>query len=401
MEHKDFEAYLKETTKGIVIFGTGKMGDYLYETCLKANISVRAFCDNNEEKWNQTVHDLPILSLVECKKRYATPIFLISLLNAKHQESIAMQLEMENCNEYYSLLDCLDHLDFIEIENLWDKMGILQLQKAKYQAVDSPVTYADFISVSITEQCTLRCRDCSAFIPYHKVQNHRKKEDIFLYLDKIDAFFDEIIYLNISGGEALTHPDVYEILEYALTKKSIQYVFLYTNGTVIPKKEELMKLDSKRFGVFCSNYGELSTKRTELFRLLDELQIGYFSPEEMEWLDCTKLDFRNKTLPELKQAYKECWNLCIIVVDGKLFRCSQGVVGHLLKAIPQSAIQYVDLLDDTKSKKEVQTEIRKYLHGTEHLDVCNWCTGKTETEKVPIPIAVQIKGTLPYQRYDD
>lgn len=401
MEHIDFEAYLQETTQEIIIFGAGEMSRYLYDTCVKSGITVTAFCDNDATKWGKELHGLLINSLTNIQQMYKNPLFLVSVIKTEHQESIAQQLDSVGCTEHYSLLHCIEHMNFTKIDDVCIDIGVMQTQKIKYEVADSPVLYAHLISFSITEKCTLRCRDCAAFIPYHEVQEHRTKEAIFQQLDTINDLFDDVDYIIISGGEALMHPDVYEILAYAQTKSTFKYVFLYTNGTILPKKEELMKLDTTRLGVVCSDYGDLSIKRTELIQLLDELKIKYDNAYETEWLDCTSLDFRNKSIPELLTTYEECWNNCIVVVEGKLFRCSQTVSAYLLKSIPSHAVRYVDCYDTSKTKVELQQELKQYLYGTKYLEACNWCTGKTKVERIVIPKAVQTTELLPYKKYLD
>lgn len=401
MEHIDFEPYLQETTQEIIIFGTGKMSHYLYDACVKSDIMVSAFCDNDATKWGQENHGVEILSLAEIQAKYKSPIFLVALLKKKHQESIAKQLEDVGFTEYYSLIHCVENMKNIEIPNVFERISLLQVQHEKHEKASSPVMYAREVTLTITTKCTLRCQDCAAFIPYHEEQKHIPKEVIFQHIDKLDEIFDTITFLAISGGEALMHPDVYEILAYAQSKPTFQYVVIYTNATIVPKKEELLKFDTDKVLFSCSNYGVLSIKQTELLSLLQELNIKYMSPPEMTWFDCTKLNFRGKTESELKKTYQECFNDCIVVIDEKLFRCSQVVSAYLLNALPKNTLQYVELMDDTKTKEDLQQEIKKYLYGMEYLEACNWCTGKTATEKTQIPPAIQVKGNLPYKKYMD
>lgn len=78
--------------ENIVIFGTGKYGDFLYKTMLYNQITgVMAYCDNNKERQGKKLGKLPVLSPEEAVSVYKEAYFIIT--SKKHREDMKEQLE--------------------------------------------------------------------------------------------------------------------------------------------------------------------------------------------------------------------------------------------------------------------------------------------------------------------
>ena len=74
---------------------------------------------------------------------------------------------------------------------------------------ETPKKFIDFI---ITQNCTFKCKYCSQSKIYTKNPKHASKNTIksfYKLLKKIDKDYE----ITITGGEALLHPDFFEIIE--------------------------------------------------------------------------------------------------------------------------------------------------------------------------------------------
>lgn len=74
-----------------------------------------------------------------------------------------------------------------------------------------------FIDFIITQKCTYTCPYCSQSKSQAKCKNHATNETInsfYLLLDKLDKSFE----ITITGGEALLHPQFFEIIEQVKLK---------------------------------------------------------------------------------------------------------------------------------------------------------------------------------------
>jgi len=102
--------------------------------------------------------------------------------------------------------------------------------------------------IDLTYKCNLRCRHCCV------VQEEREE----LSFDEVRYILDQLYEMKtfaliFSGGEALTRPDILEILDYA---RQLNFrINLYTNGTFIDSHfaDELKKIRIDSLGV--SLYG--------------------------------------------------------------------------------------------------------------------------------------------------
>jgi len=81
------------------------------------------------------------------------------------------------------------------------------------------------LTIEITDYCPHECEYCSTYAS-HRGYNKLTQREINEFLNKFDR--EEIIRINISGGEPLSHPDFYEIL--CLCKSYTKNVWVYTNA---------------------------------------------------------------------------------------------------------------------------------------------------------------------------
>ncbi len=105
------------------------------------------------------------------------------------------------------------------------------------------------VTLQITDKCNLKCIHC-----------HRKDKWILdLSLNKTKSLIDElsdlrVFNINISWGEALMHPDIYDIFEYGIWKWI--KMTMSTNWTLLNKKniERLFKLWLRQVHVSLDSY---------------------------------------------------------------------------------------------------------------------------------------------------
>lgn len=101
--------------------------------------------------------------------------------------------------------------------------------------------------IEITYNCNLRCRHCyrGEDVSSREMSSvFMKKEKIFQILDEMEKM--GVVEVFITGGEPFTHPDIWEILEYASSKNLI--VTVLTNGNFLTDPETVKKL--KDFNIY-------------------------------------------------------------------------------------------------------------------------------------------------------
>ena len=98
------------------------------------------------------------------------------------------------------------------------------------------------VTIVVTMRCTLNCDKCVVMVPDLTIP---KDIPLDVLLDDLRALFacvDKIYTLTISGGEALIHPKLDEIIRFCAGSGKINDIILQSNGTVIPNERVLAAL---------------------------------------------------------------------------------------------------------------------------------------------------------------
>ncbi len=88
-------------------------------------------------------------------------------------------------------------------------------------------------SLEITSHCNLRCRHCYGEYGNGDKKIHMNISDIKSIIDDMDEAGVKIV--ELTGGDISVHPNLFEIITYALTKDFTQ-ISLLTNGLVLERK---------------------------------------------------------------------------------------------------------------------------------------------------------------------
>lgn len=84
-------------------------------------------------------------------------------------------------------------------------------------------------TIELTKNCNFRCLHCYI----------TNKKDIFLEKEEVFKFVDQVVecgclFLTLTGGECLMHPDFIEIYEYCIGKGCV--VTIFTNCSLLSPK---------------------------------------------------------------------------------------------------------------------------------------------------------------------
>lgn len=139
------------------------------------------------------------------------------------------------------------------IETDFGTSGVLKSrlwQKAEDRCIPLGAT------IEITLRCNLRCIHCYNFdraIPYPKVKSKAEltSEEIFALIDQLSSA--GTLYLSLSGGEALVHPDLDDFIRHARRRRMA--VKVKSNGTMLTAERVARLVDAGAFGVDISLYG--------------------------------------------------------------------------------------------------------------------------------------------------
>ncbi len=199
------------------LWGAGVVGEYILEMFDRENFLFKGVLDSRKEKQGKKFCGFSVLDPKEVIWKSNTKVILASLDYPEGMEQYLQSLgKKENYDYFFS--------------NIFLSVYMMKWHKK---------LYLHHVNINITDRCTLRCRDCSLFIPYYL---EKKQYPIQLVLAGVDKLFNVTNYIqevHLIGGEPLLYPDLPELISEIGRKyrNSIGEFAIATNGTVVPSKE--------------------------------------------------------------------------------------------------------------------------------------------------------------------
>jgi len=288
MLKEDIIQEIKNKQLPVIICGAGIVGKVLLSICKDEGIKIECFCDSSKKVAQADFCGLEVIFTPDLKKKYRDAIFLISvaaikdvvdlLHNLGFSNWFAGGLLLKNLNVSQSRHDAVIDYTKFAIENcILCHDGYLNPDQLFLRSID----------LIITERCSLRCRDCSNLMQYYEKPGDC---DINMLLKSIGAFcmvIDEVMDFRIIGGDVFMNKKWPIIVRRLTNEPKAKRVVLYTNGTIIPNKQDFECLKNDKVLIIVTDYGiSLSKKLVELTQILEENKIAYYVLKVTEWLDC-------------------------------------------------------------------------------------------------------------------
>ena len=249
-----------------------------------------------------------------------------------------------------------------------------------------------YVEMDITSRCNLNCKECSHFIPMHKEMKMAYDFDADTLLNNIDlllSLVDKCLIFRVLGGEPFLHKQLHRVIDKLISEKKVKHIQVVTNGTIVPSGENLAALMNGKVSVEISNYGDLSSKKDELYRTLKEnnvhVKLDAYNPI---WYEMNSLEPRHYSKGEMESVFFNCSGAnCKSLYDGKLWLCPQALHGALLGLVKQNEQEYIDL--SACSKKEFWARLNKLYSDPGGFSTCYYCRGGCAEFARQIPCAEQ------------
>ena len=223
-------------------------------------------------------------------------------------------------------------------------------------------------------------------------------------LEILSKNVDDISEFRIIGGEPLMNRNWSKIVNGIIHNNPKRKIYIYTNGTVAPKDEQLKSFDSSDVNFIITDYGKLSRNADRLTERLNNHGITYVRTPAENWLDCGTIKQHKRSVSELKEVFKQC---CVkylyTLLNGKLYRCPFIANAANLNAIPDNPADYVNLFSD----KDIDKQIKRLVKGAKFFPGCDFCVGRPydPSSKIGydgrgmIKAGIQTKKPLEYKTY--
>jgi sulfatase maturation enzyme AslB (radical SAM superfamily) len=341
-----------------IIYGASIVGKIVLQNCKKKNIKIDYFCDESPSKIGTFIDGVEVIHESTIGKvRKTQAHWIIAVIDIK---SI-----VANTLYYCDYETCLNYLEDCDTDDVFTN-GVISMCKFTHRAFrETDKLLISNVDLVITEKCSLKCKDCSNLMQYY-----RKPQDIaidFLHraIDRFCDLADEIQEFRIIGGETLMNKNHHLILAKALSKPNINYIVIYTNGTLDIPPSKLPFYQDSRVIVSVTNYGHLSKNLSELLQTLTKNNIKHHVQTFDDWFDCGRIvPYRDTNV----------YNLCcgkdlLTILYDKVFKCPFSAHGMNLALIPGYKQDFLDLFKINKQ------ELKDFIqHRTP--DSCHHCNGR-------------------------
>lgn len=378
----------------VVIYGAGPIAEVVYYILTNKKMNVNYICDKNLKKqgnkFGEVVISSPdiILSLNE-------PIILVTVMQGTID--VVTEYKDKGFNKVYTVSSLIKDFNF-QIEESSSKIMYYRYCCKIYlsyagKKIENQLSIR-YLALSVTERCSLKCKDCANLMQYFKNPIHYDFDRIANSINNLSKSVDKIITLALIGGEPFLYNRLDEVINSAGDINNIETILILTNGTIIPSPKVLNAIKENNVVVFISNYGEVSNKANELMKTLEENGIGYMFSDIFYWNDMGNLKCRNYSEESLIALYDKCnqkyeWSL----VDGIFSCCGRASSGMILNAFQQEDDEYVNLLDYNLDLKEMREKIKKMITERKYFTACNHCNGQI-IDNSKIDPAIQTKEVL-------
>ena len=402
---------LKDEGAPIIIVGAVQESEAAANACRDLGIVVSAICDSEPRKSEsilkmEALCNLKVIHTPALPKQFPKARFIIC---CQHVQDVVEQLTGYGYDEFYSPLELIENYDVNKFEhtvsNLYVEKRLAVCKKTHEAYFNDNQTYMRSIDVMVTTKCSLKCNNCSNLMQYYTSPEHTEDKKILQALQIIDENVDGISEFRLIGGEPLMNKGWANIVTKINERHPEGQIFIYTNGTILPKEDQIKYFDSKLVSFIITDYGKLSRNADKMTDLLNKYNISYDRSLAQGWVDCSSIKHHKRNIKENEEVFKQC---CVkyvyTLLEGKLYRCPFIANAANLKAIPDNPANYVDLFSE---KKDIKQEIKKLVKVAKFFPGCDFCVGRPydPTSSVGydgkgiIEAGQQVSQVIPYKLY--
>lgn len=397
---------LKKEGIPIVIVGAVQESEAVANACKEIGIKVSAVCDSEPRNTEDTLRGLEIIHSPTLHKKFPKARFIIG---CQHVQDVVEQLTGYGYDEFYSPLGLIENYDISKFEhsvsNSYMEKRLAVCKKTHRAYFNEEKTYMRSIDVMVTTKCSLKCNNCSNLMQYYTNPEHTDHKKILDALKIIDENVDEISEFRLIGGEPLMNKGWADIVNGINKKHPDGQIFIYTNGTIAPKEEQIKSFNSNNVNFIITDYGKLSRNVDKMTDLLIKYNISYDRSPAEDWVDCSTITHHKRSVKDNEEVFKQC---CVkyvyTLLEGKLYRCPFIANAANLNAIPDNPANYVDLFS---GKDNVKQQIKRLVKVAKFFPGCDFCLGRPYDPtsnlgydgKGMIPAGQQVSKPIPYKMY--
>lgn len=398
----EYEFMNRINNKKIVLFGTSFMAEEALKRFPELCDHIECAVDNNKDKWNKEVsisnlrvkvYSPKILRDVDCTN---TELLIVSRSFGEIRAELDNDHELDELNCYiYPWIKEYEKMstDNGYIKKAWkpflqqagkEQTKILNALSQKVENGERPLLIPG-LNVIVSSYCNLKCKDCSALIPYFHHPSHINIEVILRDINNMFSSIDGCGTAFVVGGEPFLYPDLGTVLEALIRQDKLFNIRLVTNGTVRIDPALVQILKHPKITVAVSDYG-FTDKLTDTVDFLEKHEIEHEVLKDLSWITTGGPEKLGKSDEDNIGEYRVCHNtlICKTLAEGKYYGCARSARLYMLDKY-RSDNDYVDISGDIAANRD---NIRRIMT-LDHMEACDYCTIAREEKRV-VP-GIQLK----------
>ena len=247
--------------------------------------------------------------------------------------------------------------------------------------------------------CNLKCRHCLNFNPFAKQFYVREWEALVKDVDLFFSCIDRIMIFHISGGEPMLYKHTVDLIEYIDKNYGdrIDTLRTITNGTIVPKDADLIRISKCRVELVIDDYREAVPRYNDQFHVLtqklQEFGIRFYINKADNWIDLApeRTDYSCWTEEALEKHRSDCCQSWQELRDGKLYNCNYAAYASVAGiGGEQDQEETYELKTFSAEKKKELVEFRLGYTTKGYTNFCRKCRGFTPENFEMVAPAVQV-----------
>ena len=357
------------------LWGAGILGESFYSDFNK-KIKILGFIDSNPQKQGKREDGIHVYSPNEFKLKKKKKVIIAT--GWVKQVSDFLKSKGYKKNENYYLLD-----EFSTIYMMY-KYNKLHVEK---------------VDMFCNTLCSLRCKHCSALMPYQKNGRNYSFKEMKQNVDLVFQWVDFMHILSFSGGDAMLNKELANIIEYTgetYKGRKVQDFELYTNAIIMPSQEMIDIWKKYNVIIRFTNYTKHVPNRQkikEMILILEENHLKYDYVQFQQWLDMGYPQSSNglKSDDDFISHCKRCSPVISTCLnDGKIFYCSPSCAADASKLFDYDESDGFSLKDYDFSRKKEFMEFYIGYSERGYPSYCRRCNGFFNNNTKLIEVAEQL-----------
>ncbi|MBR1494693.1 MAG: radical SAM protein [Acidaminococcaceae bacterium] len=390
---------LEKENGNIILYGAGRRGSVAAHCLKQRRINFICFCDSDEKKWGTELCGHTVISPAELDEKYRDSTILIDNF---FYNQLSEELKAKGFKKLFSCVFLYLEIDFNGFDLYSQEFMSRYMDQYFYSILDKNIgaSYMTQVLIPITMRCTLRCKECSTYVPYLKAGKDFNVDEIKKYVSQILTAYETIGTVMLYGGEPLLHNELYKLIEEFSQNPQIEKTVITTNGTLLPDERTIKAMKNSKVWVRISDYDRYSSKKNKLINLLKQNDVKTEITDFGYWNKTPVAANLNETEKQLFSKTKYCCgnSNMIALVNGRLYYCTVSAMLHYMNAVPDTGDDYVDLCSPGMEGKPLFKKleaIRSIGRCGTPTNVCRYCTYDMYSH---VAVAEQTKELLEFKK---